>query len=65
MNRGRKARPLGLVHLHAHIRSHIYNLLLLLVVFVDRSGHETEIIHIISARKANAYEKYIYEEHAR
>jgi uncharacterized DUF497 family protein len=41
------------------------NLVLLLVVFVDRSGEEEETIHIISARKANAYEKGAYEDQFR
>jgi uncharacterized DUF497 family protein len=35
-------------------------LLLLLVVFVDRSFEGEEIIHIISARKAIRYEEAIY-----
>lgn len=33
---------------------------LLLVVFVDRSEHEEEIVHIISARKAEDYEHKTY-----
>ena len=37
-------------------------LVLLLVVFLDRSAGETEIIHIISARKTNDYEETIYSE---
>ena len=40
-------------------------LVLLLVVFVDRSGLEEEIIHIISARKATAYEKSAYKDQFR
>ena len=40
-------------------------LVLLLVVFVDRSGPEEEIIHIISARKATAYEKSVYQDQFR
>ena len=36
--------------------------LLLIVVFVDRSEDEQEIVHIISARKANAYEKQLYSK---
>ena len=36
------------------------NLVLLLVVYVDRSDAETEIIRIISARKANFYEEKLY-----
>jgi uncharacterized DUF497 family protein len=38
------------------------NLVLLLVVFVDRSEPGVEVIHLISARKAIDYEKNIYEE---
>jgi uncharacterized protein len=38
-------------------------LTLLLVVFVDRSSGEVETIHIISARKANAYEEETYRQH--
>ena len=38
---------------------------LLLVVFVDRSGPEGEILHIISARKATAYEKSAYQDQFR
>ena len=38
---------------------------LLLVVFVDRSAPEEEIIHIISARKATAYEKSAYKDQFR
>lgn len=34
--------------------------LLLLVVFADRSGDGQEIIHIISARKADNYEQRTY-----
>ncbi len=37
-------------------------LVLVAVVFVDRSGPMAEIIHIISARKAVAYEQSIYED---
>ncbi len=37
-------------------------LLLLLVVYVDRSHIDNEIIRIISARKENAYEKGVYED---
>ena len=40
-------------------------LVLLLVVFVDRSGPDEEIIHIISARKATAYEKSAYKDQFR
>lgn len=39
-----------------------HSLVLLLVVFVDRSEPGGEIIHIISARKAVGYEESIYEE---
>jgi uncharacterized DUF497 family protein len=35
------------------------------VVFVDRSSPEEEIIHIISARKATAYEKSAYKDQFR
>ena len=38
------------------------NLVLLLVVFVDRSKKNIEVIHIISARKAEAEEERIYAE---
>ena len=41
------------------------NLVLLLVVFVDRSAPDVEVIHLISARKAIEYEKNIYEEQFR
>jgi uncharacterized protein len=37
-------------------------LVLLVVVFVDRSKPSGEIIHIISARKAVAYEESIYDD---
>lgn len=37
----------------------VQNLTIVAVVFVDRSA---ETIHIISARKAVAYEKSIYQE---
>jgi len=37
-------------------------LILLVVVFVDRTEPDAEIIHIISARKAVAYEQSIYED---
>ena len=40
-------------------------LALLLVVFVDRSRPDEEIIHIISARKATAYEKSAYGDQFR
>jgi uncharacterized DUF497 family protein len=36
--------------------------MLLLVVFVERSSSEVEIIRIISARKATRYEQSIYKE---
>ena len=32
----------------------------LAVVYIDRSDHDQEIIHIISARKADAYEQRTY-----
>jgi hypothetical protein len=38
------------------------SLVLLLVVFVDRSNAEVEVIHIISARKGESVEEAIYEE---
>ena len=41
------------------------NLLLMVVVFVDRSDEAEEVIHIISARKAVAYEESIYEDQFR
>ena len=37
-------------------------ILLLLVIFVDRSQGDLEIIHIISARKADNYERKAYED---
>jgi uncharacterized DUF497 family protein len=39
-----------------------YRLALVVTVFVDRSDPSREIIHIISARKAVAYEQNLYEE---
>lgn len=36
--------------------------LLLLVVFADRSGEDQEIVHIISARKATDYEQSAYSD---
>jgi uncharacterized DUF497 family protein len=36
-------------------------LLVLSVVFVDRSDEQNEVIRIINARKANAYEIELYE----
>ena len=38
------------------------DLTLVVVVFVDRSDPAVEVIHIISARKAVAYEQSIYED---
>jgi uncharacterized DUF497 family protein len=38
---------------------------LLLVVFVDRSDPDVELIHLISARRAVDYEKSIYEDQFR
>jgi uncharacterized DUF497 family protein len=38
------------------------NAALLLVVFVDHSNPDIEIIHIISARKGEAIEEQAYEE---
>lgn len=37
----------------------------LLVVFVDRSDRDVEVIHLISARRAVDYEKSIYEDQFR
>jgi uncharacterized DUF497 family protein len=42
-----------------------HGLVLLLVVFVDRSTTVIEIIHIIPARKANKYEQSAYEDQFR
>ena len=36
-------------------------MVLLLVVFVDRSQGEDVVIRLVSARKANVYETYLYE----
>jgi uncharacterized DUF497 family protein len=41
------------------------NLVLLLVVFVDRSEPDAEVIHPISARRAVDYEENIYEDQFR
>ncbi len=41
------------------------DLLLLAVIFVDRSNGEDVLVHIISARKATAYERGIYERQYR
>jgi uncharacterized DUF497 family protein len=41
------------------------NLILLLVVFVDRSKRGEEIVHFISARKANKYEQGVYQDQLR
>jgi hypothetical protein len=41
------------------------NLLLLLVVFVERSAAGEIVIHIISARKATAYEQSSYQDQFR
>ena len=38
------------------------NIALVVVVFVERAEASVEIIHIISARKAVAYEQSIYED---
>jgi hypothetical protein len=41
-------------------------LMLVLVVFVDRTGDKhTEVLRLISARKANEYEKGSYEDQFR
>jgi uncharacterized DUF497 family protein len=39
-----------------------FDLVLLLAVYVDRSEPDAEIIHIISARKADNYERRAYED---
>ena len=36
-----------------------------LILFVDRSQHETQVIHVISARKAVDYEESIYNDQFR
>jgi uncharacterized DUF497 family protein len=41
------------------------NVVLLLVVFVDRTEADVEAIHIISARKADDYERRAYEDQFR
>jgi uncharacterized DUF497 family protein len=41
------------------------DLVLIVVVFVDRSDPPVEIIRIVSARKAVAYEQSIYEDQIR
>jgi uncharacterized DUF497 family protein len=41
------------------------NLVLLLVVFVDRTEADIEILRIISARKADDYERRAYEDQFR
>jgi uncharacterized protein len=41
------------------------NLLLLLVIFVDRSIAHEQTVRIISARKATAYEQGIYQDQFR
>ena len=41
------------------------NLLLLLVIFMDRSNGGEPVIQIFSARKANAYEQSTYEDQFR
>ncbi len=41
------------------------NLLLLVVIFVDRSDNNGIVIHIISARKATAYEQSAYQDQFR
>jgi hypothetical protein len=41
------------------------DMLLLLVIFVDRSREDEIVLHIISARKANAYERSTYEDQFR
>jgi len=41
------------------------NLVLLLVIFVDLAANGEVVIHIISARKATAYEQSIYQDQFR
>ena len=41
------------------------NLVLLLVIFVDLAAKGKVVIHIISARKATAYEQSIYQDQFR
>jgi uncharacterized DUF497 family protein len=41
------------------------NVVLLLVVFVDRTEGDIEIVRIISARKADYYERKAYEDQFR
>ena len=41
------------------------SLVLLLVVFIDRSEPDCEVIHLISARKAVDYEECIYKDQFR
>jgi uncharacterized protein len=40
-----------------------YGLVLLMVIFVDRSEADVETVHIISARKAEKYELRTYTAH--
>ncbi len=47
---------------HCQVIGMTGKLVLLLVVFVDRSNTGIEIIHIISAREGEAVEEAIYEE---
>ena len=39
-----------------------FELILVMAVYVDRSEADAEIIHIISARKADKYERRAYED---
>lgn len=41
------------------------SMVLLLVVFVDRSEPDLEIVRIVSARKANDYERSAYQDQFR
>jgi uncharacterized DUF497 family protein len=41
------------------------NLVLLLVVFVDRSEADLDVVHLASARTAVDYEKSIYQDQSR
>lgn len=48
--------------LRYHAIGYAHSQLLLAVVFLDRSTDDQEIIHIISARKAEAYEEQTYSD---
>ena len=42
-----------------------FELILVMAVYVDRSEPDADIIHIISARKADTYERRAYEDQFR